>query len=76
MFYINSNWVGTTDPNTGYLIISLPLGIYPLSADQYAYDPMYGEAMLLGMSASPGFVDGNGNLWVVGDTFVWLQYYY
>jgi hypothetical protein len=74
--YINNNWVGVTDPNTGYLTISLPLGVYPLSADQYAYDPLYGEAMLMGMSASLGFVDGNGNLWAVGDTTVLLQYYY
>ena len=77
--YINNNWVGTTDPNNGNLTIALPLGVYPLSDDQYAYDPLYGQAMPLGMSVYPGypgFVDGNGNLWVVGDTSVWLLYYY
>jgi hypothetical protein len=72
--YVNGEWVGYTDPNSGSLTVYLPLGVYTIAADQYAWDPIYNCWDTLMGTVGAG-LDGYGNLWVTCDTSVGFQYY-
>lgn len=66
--YLNSVCVGTTDPYTGYLSVSVPIGFYDLSADSLGWDNNWGTYVYLVTISSSSPV-------VAGETYVNLYYY-